>query len=348
MLSFASISVPTERLLLRPFQQEDAAALFALNTDPDVLKYTHWKPFQQLHEANEWIQSVHSDQYEKHGYGRLAVTLRETGELIGWSGVKFDENFNCNTIGYRLLKNQWGKGYATEAAKASVFHALHTIGLKEISGFAFFENDPSKKVLLKSGFEPNGINTTISPHTQRFTFFKKPDHSFPAKPVLESSRIAFHEITPEDYGMMYALNCDYEVVQYTGDVSFISPEAAKDFLVLLQQRNKKYGYGRWKIIDRSNGDALGWCGLKFHDDSGDTDVGYRLFRRHWGKGYATEAAKASIEYGFNRLNLGRITATACKKNTASLRVLEKCRMKITGEGTDFACEVFEFELNRQA
>lgn len=346
MISFASIPVHTERLLLRPFQQEDAAAVFALNTDPEVLKYTHWKPFQQLQEAQDWIRSVHSDQYEKYGYGRLAVTLRETGELIGWSGIKFAENFQCDTIGYRLLKNQWGKGYATEAAKASVFHALHTIGLKEISGFAFFENDPSKKVLLKSGFEPNGINTTISPQTERFTVFKKPDHSFMKKPVLESSRIAFHELTPEDYGVMYALNCDNEVVQYTGDVSFTSPEAAKDFLVALQQRNNKYGYGRWKIIERSNGECLGWCGLKFHDDSGDTDVGYRLFRRHWGKGYATEATKASIEYGFNQLKLERITATARKENTASLRVLEKCGMKITGEGMHSHGEVFDFALGR--
>jgi RimJ/RimL family protein N-acetyltransferase len=75
-------------------------------------------------------------------------------------------------------------------------------------------------------------------------------------------------------------------------------------------------------------------------------VGYRLFKKHWGKGYASEACKRTIEYGFNDMNLARIVAHARKENSASLRVLEKCGMKVIGEGKECGGEIFVLEILR--
>jgi RimJ/RimL family protein N-acetyltransferase len=346
-LSFSHITLSTERLVLRAFEKNDVEVLFRMNSDSEVLRWTTWKKgFQSIHEAEQWIDSVYSEQYAQHGYGRLAVMLRENDELIGWSGVKFDSDKNTNTLGYRFLKEHWGKGYATEAAKVSVLHAFHTIGLEDVSGFIISENKASRHVLEKAGFVSTGINFTTQPRTVRFTKFRDVDFSFHNKPLFTSENLAFHEITEEDAGVMYALNCDPEVVQYTGDTSFISISAAENFLADRREENKKIGYGRWKILLRQTGECIGWCGLKFHADQNVTDVGYRLFRRHWGNGYATEAAKASIEYGFSILKLNRIVAHARKENIGSLRVLEKCGMKIIGEGLECGGEIFVFEIKR--
>jgi len=68
---------------------------------------------------------------------------------------------------------------------------------------------------------------------------------------------------------------------------------------------------------------LGWCGLKYHADTGETDLGFRLFRNHWNKGYATEASHLALQYGFRRLGLDSVIARAVKENAASLKVMNK-------------------------
>ena len=72
---------------------------------------------------------------------------------------------------------------------------------------------------------------------------------------------------------------------------------------------------------------MGWCGLKYLSETNEVDLGYRFMKKFWDKGYATEAALACIEYGFNRLNLQRIVGRALPGNLASIKVLEKCGMK---------------------
>lgn len=92
----------------------------------------------------------------------------------------------------------------------------------------------------------------------------------------------------------------------------------------------RFGHGRWMVARKETGEALGWCGLKNED--GVIDLGYRFFRSAWGKGYATEAAQACIDYGFDKLNMPRITGRVLPDNIASCRVLEKVGMTFTGFG----------------
>ena len=162
--------------------------------------------------------------------------------------------------------------------------------------------------------------------------------------LLESEHLRFREMRPEDAQAMFDLNSDPEVIQYTGDEPFDSVEAARIFLESYQEVYKRIGYARWIIELKSTGEILGWCGLKFWPDKNVVDVGYRLYKKYWGNGYASEAAKASIDYGFEKLGLERIIAHARKENAASLRVLEKCGMKITGEDKECGGEIFVWEI----
>jgi RimJ/RimL family protein N-acetyltransferase len=121
---------------------------------------------------------------------------------------------------------------------------------------------------------------------------------------------------------MFALNGDPEVMRYLPDGPYASVEAARLFLERYQDVYRSDGFARWAAVEDATGRANGWCGLRRMPD-GQVDVGYRYLRAAWGRGLATEAALASLEYGFQRLGLPRIIARADPANVASVRVLEK-------------------------
>lgn len=146
------------------------------------------------------------------------------------------------------------------------------------------------------------------------------------KTILQTNRLLLRELTPGDAKNMYLLNLDPEVIRYTGDGPFASEPEARLFLENYDQY-EKYGMGRWAVIRKSDETFLGWCGLKYSPDAGECDIGFRFFRKHWGQGYATEAAKACLEYGFDTLNLPTIVGRAMCDNLASVRVLEKIGLR---------------------
>jgi len=162
--------------------------------------------------------------------------------------------------------------------------------------------------------------------------------------LFETTRLRFRELNANDAQFAFDLNSDPLVIQYTGDPPFENLEAAKLFLENYTEVYRKNKYGRWGVELKENGELLGWCGLKYHPEENATDVGYRFFRKNWGKGYATEAAAATIQFGFSEYNLKRIVAHARKENTASLRVLEKCGMNVFGEVQECDGEIFVFEI----
>lgn len=144
------------------------------------------------------------------------------------------------------------------------------------------------------------------------------------KTILQTPRLILREFHLEDAENFYELNRNPNVIKFTGDSSFQSISEAEEFL-----RNyddyKRNGYGRWAVIEKDLGEFLGWCGLKF--DGKETDIGFRFFEKHWNKGFATESAKACLEYGFNKLNLNEIVGRAMKENIGSHKVLEKIGLK---------------------
>lgn len=150
-----SIIIETERLLLREFVPEDDAALFKLDSNPDVHRYLGNKPVQHIAEVREVISFIRW-QYAEYGIGRWVVIVKETGEFAGWSGLKYITNLwnghiNFHDVGYRLHPDHWGKGYATESAKASLAYGFGQLQAHEIYGTAHVENTRSRNALQKCG-----------------------------------------------------------------------------------------------------------------------------------------------------------------------------------------------------
>ncbi|MFN8396385.1 MAG: GNAT family N-acetyltransferase [Bacteroidia bacterium] len=136
-------------------------------------------------------------------------------------------------------------------------------------------------------------------------------------------------MTVDDAAHAFELNSDPEVVRYTGDGPFASVEAAADFLAAYDHY-RRYGFGRWAVERIEDGEWLGWCGLKYTPSKDEYDLGFRFLRRHWGLGYATEAALACLRLGFHDFGMEEIVGRAMAENSASIRVLEKVGMQLVG------------------
>ncbi|PWJ44748.1 GNAT family N-acetyltransferase [Sediminitomix flava] len=144
------IIAETERLILRELNVSDAKDFYELNTDPEVLKYTGDSPFSSISEAENFLGNY--TDYQKNGFGRWAVVLKESNQFIGWCGLKLNEE-NLVDIGFRFFQTEWGKGYATESALACIAYGFHQLQLKKIIGRASKDNLASLKVLEKIGMK---------------------------------------------------------------------------------------------------------------------------------------------------------------------------------------------------
>ncbi len=147
--------IETERLILRDILPEDRNGLFELDSDPLVHKYLGGNTISKIEEA-DFVVGIIRDQYQNNGIGRWAVIEKETGNFIGWSGLKFiteEENKRVNfyDVGYRLIPKYWGKGYATESCKAALKYGFENMQLDQIVGTANELNLASKRVLSKCG-----------------------------------------------------------------------------------------------------------------------------------------------------------------------------------------------------
>ena len=144
--------------------------------------------------------------------------------------------------------------------------------------------------------------------------------------ITQTKRLYLREFVEKDAMHFFEINNDPDVIKYTGDGPFNSMEEATNFLKYYEEY-KKNNMGRWAVCLKNSDEFLGWCGLKYHPDKKIVEVGFRFYKKHWNKGYAKEAAKASIDYGFKHLKLMEIYAHAHVKNYVSHKVIERCGMQ---------------------
>jgi RimJ/RimL family protein N-acetyltransferase len=144
------IILQTERLLLREMTEADAEHLVRLGENPNVTKYLPGPPPAGVEEAVENLRTVVFPQYARR-IGRWAVILRGTGEFIGWCGLKHYADVNEYDLGYRYFEEHWGRGYATEAARAVLQYGIEQLRGARIVGKAMVANAGSRRVLEKIG-----------------------------------------------------------------------------------------------------------------------------------------------------------------------------------------------------
>ncbi|MEV6302805.1 GNAT family N-acetyltransferase [Actinoplanes sp. NPDC051861] len=157
-------TLETPRTILRQWRDDDLDAFAAITADPEVMRWIG--PGTPLdRDATAARLRVWQDHWERHGFGLYALVLRDTGELAGFTGLAvpefLPEVLPAVEIGWRLARHQWGRGLATEAARAVVTHARDHLALDRLVSIHQVGNDASARVMLKLGMHLD--RSTVDP-----------------------------------------------------------------------------------------------------------------------------------------------------------------------------------------
>lgn len=172
------------------------------------------------------------------------------------------------------------------------------------------------------------------------------------KVFIETERLILRELLPTDIDAMYDLDSDPEVHKYLGNKPVTDKAQIIEVINFVRQQYLDHGIGRWAIIDKKTNDFIGWSGIKFVTDLTNNhknyyDLGYRLIRRYWGQGIATETAIASLDYAFNILNAEEVYASANIENIGSNKILQKIGLNFieTFYYEDIKCNWYKINKN---
>lgn len=157
--------------------------------------------------------------------------------------------------------------------------------------------------------------------------------------IFETPRLYLRQFTEADAPLILTLNSDPQIVKYVHEPTLETEEQARNIIVNNILPQYPNNLGRWAMHIKETNEFIGWCGLKYRPELNETDLGYRLMQKKWGLGYATEAARHTLNHGFSKLNLHLITARAHIENIASIKVLEKLGMDFIGQGIVDNCPV---------
>ncbi|MFN5418136.1 MAG: GNAT family N-acetyltransferase [Flavobacteriia bacterium] len=146
-------------------------------------------------------------------------------------------------------------------------------------------------------------------------------------------RFILREILPTDLEAMFELDSEPDVHKYLGNTPVKSIEESEKIIQMVRQQYVDNGIGRWAIEDKETKEFVGWVGLKLlkyevNKLTNIHDIGYRLIKKHWGKGIASETAAVALKYAFENLQLNEIYASAHVENQASNKILTKIGLKL--------------------
>lgn len=177
------MTIETERLILRPWREDDATALFKYAGDPDVGPIAGWPPHRSVEDSLEVIRTVFAAPEV------YAVVLKDTGEPVGSCGIMFSDGLHSADmrrgeaeIGYWIGKPYWGRGFIPEAVKALLSRSFNDLALDAVWCGYYDGNTKSKRVCEKSGFRFHHTNRDIiSPlgdrRTEHFYIMTKDEYN---------------------------------------------------------------------------------------------------------------------------------------------------------------------------
>jgi ribosomal-protein-alanine N-acetyltransferase len=164
-------------------------------------------------------------------------------------------------------------------------------------------------------------------------------------PSIHTTRLTLRPLAEADAPVLFRINQSEGVLAYFPNPNPPPLDRVQRFIQQQGLHWQKYGYGNWGILPEGNTEIIGWAGLQFLPELDQTEVGFLLDRPFWGKGYATEAAQASLDFGFGILNLKHIIALVHPHNHASIRVIDKCGLEYQDMLTLWGIDLQRFQIN---
>lgn len=163
---------------------------------------------------------------------------------------------------------------------------------------------------------------------------------------IETKRLILREFQPKDVHQIAPILANPQVMKFspTGILSALQTQEKIDGFITSY---KEFGFGKWAVIFKESNQLIGYCGIAIEqiDNVTEREIGYRLHPNFWGKGLATEAASATIQYGFEQFKFTDIIGIVNPANTASVRVLEKIGMKSEKATIFHGFEIYIYRVN---
>lgn len=152
--------------------------------------------------------------------------------------------------------------------------------------------------------------------------------------IAETERLVIRYLQPGDFDDLYELCGDPEAMRYVGDGLPLSREQTLRWIEKSEENYRKHGFGCMAVVAKEDGRLIGYAGLINPTVDGEAEIIYGFKRHCWGRGFASEAAEAMLDFGFQRCGLKRIVATIDPANRASVRIAERLGMKYQEQRLD--------------
>lgn len=149
--------------------------------------------------------------------------------------------------------------------------------------------------------------------------------------ILETERLILRSQQPEDTETIVKMFADPEVMRFIGDGNVIPRNIAEQSVNRWNEYERKHSFSSWAVVRKEDDAFIGKCGFNYLPDNSDIELSYMLDEPYWGNGYASEIAKATLDYGLNKLDLKRVVALVYPQNSPSIRVIEKTGFKFEKE-----------------
>ena len=164
-------------------------------------------------------------------------------------------------------------------------------------------------------------------------------------PTLGTARLILRPFGLEDVDAMTRILGQEDVLRYFPRSEPLSRERVERMVLGLMEHWQEQDYGLWAVQSRSSGALMGRCGLQYLPDTDEVEVDFILGRDFWNEGYATEAGRASVRYGFEELGVTCIVGIVHTGNGASQRVLEKLGMVRTEQKEYFGMDCYRYAID---
>ena len=316
----------TERLSIRQYTSADEEHFFRLNGDAEVMRYIR-EPKNRAECALFLARNI--DLYQQNPLiGRWAMVEKETGVFVGSFAIIPVENSADYTeteiqLGYALLKDYWGKGFATESTLAGKKYAFEVMKLPRIVGITTTDNFASQKVLLRCGFEQQS-NITQAGKELCYFASKNPN-------AIETERVHLFPLTVQQLELYVQADNKLEkalCLAFTGRT--IAPQVQNMVTKFtLPNMRKASGsdylfYTFWLVVDKQSRTIVAELGFKGPpDDTGTVEIGYGTMPAMQGRGYMTEAVKCILQWAATRPDINTVLAETRSSNIPSIRVVQK-------------------------
>lgn len=165
---------------------------------------------------------------------------------------------------------------------------------------------------------------------------------------LETSRLILRNFQPEDEPVLAAILANSQVMQFS-PTGVLTTSQTQEKIASFISSYEQFGFGKWAVVFQKNERLIGYCGMAIEriDQRDEVEIGFRLLPEFWGCGLATEAARATVDYGCKQLKLHYILGIVERENRASVRVLEKLGMNYVGNTIFYgtAMDVYRLDCN---